>query len=218
MSSAEPSGQPNYQRVKLTSIFRVCELACDEDMTNFRPLELPYFRTPAMCANREFEKLASLGLKFQWPNPDHGSTRWKECISQRVTLFRHQEAICFKTGMTLLQVLTRTVYTASANAQPPDWIYTGKHIVKAIKYNHLQQTACLEEVPMKTLPWPADNTVNHNRTRLRAYLHLKQADTVFDDKSRMSSGPARSNCDFCVSLMTVSSILRPKYNFGIAMS
>lgn len=172
----------------------------------FRRHELPYFRTPRICANQEFEKLASLGLKFQWPNPD-GSGQWKECVSQRVTLFRIREAICFKTGIILLQVLTRTIYIPSATTKPPDWVYTGKHIVKAIRYNHLAQIAKLEEVPMTTLVWPKDHTVNDNRDRLARYLQGKGADTVFDDRSQMSSGPKRSTCDFCVSLMTVSSTL-----------
>lgn len=81
-----------------------------------------------------------------------------------------------------------------------------RNTVKTIKYNHLRQTQTLEVVPRRIVPWPKDNTVDDNRTRLKAYLKGKGADTVFDDKEQMVKPrrPARGNCNLCYSLMSAS--------------
>ncbi|KAG8163583.1 hypothetical protein KVR01_006880 [Diaporthe batatas] len=156
-----------------------------------------------ICGNPEIEKLASMGLKFQWEDPSSG--QWKECIGQRQRLFRNGEVSQLTTGMHIFSILTQRVYVSHNNTQPPDWMATGyRNTVKKIKYDHLKQTQTLETVVRRTVPWPKDNTVNENRMRLQAYLQGKGADTVLDDKKRMAKprGPARENCDLCYSLMT----------------
>lgn len=179
-------------------------------MQIFRRHDIPFIRIPSICGNPEVEKLASLGLKYQWEDPSSG--RWKECIGQRRRLFRNKEASQLSTGMHIFSILTQTIYVSSPTTQVPKWVDTGyRNTVKTIKYNHLRQTQTLEVVPRRTLPWPKDHTVDDNRIRLQTYLQGKESDTVFDDKKQMSkkAGPARGNCDLCYSLMSVSWILIP---------
>lgn len=189
---------------------RLIEMCCDEDMQVFRRHDIPFIRIPSICGNPEIEKLASMGLKFQWE--DASSGQWKECIGQRQRLFRKGEVSQLTTGMHLFSILTQRVYVGHNNTQTPAWMATGyRNTVKKIKYDHLKQTQTLETMIRRTVPWPKDNTVNKNRMRLQAYLQGKGADTVFDDKEQMAKpnygGPARGNCDLCYSLMTVSASL-----------
>lgn len=183
-------------------------------MREFRRHDIPFIRIPSVCGNSEVEKLASLGLKYQWEDP--GSGQWKECIAQRRRLFRNKEVSQLSTGMHIFSILTQTIYVSSPTAQIPKWMEKGyRNTVKTIKYNHLRQTQTLEVVPRRTVFWPKDNTIDENRVRLQAYLQGKGADTVFDDKKQMTKprGPPRGNCDLCYSLMSVSGISMPYLSF-----
>ena len=79
-------------------------------MQNFRSHEVSYFRIPSIGPNEEFAKLASLGLKFQWPNPSSSSGQWQEAVAQRVTMTSCKKPTSLKTGMMILAMLTRSIY------------------------------------------------------------------------------------------------------------
>lgn len=176
-------------------------MCCDEGMQNFRQHDFPLFRVPNICANPEYEKLSSVNLKFQWVDPDTGT--WKEGMSQRVHIFNGEDTPQqIKTGMNVFAILTQTQYTDSESSKAPNWLRRGlRQTVKRINYDHLNQTQTLRNVPLKSVPWPDDNTVDDNRTRLRAAVNGK-GNTVFDKKPTMPSG--RQSCDLCSSLMMVS--------------
>lgn len=170
-------------------------------MQNFRSHDMPYFRVPRICANPEHEKLASLGLKFQWID---ASGQWKELATQRVQLFKGTRAHTVRSGMRILAVLTQTIYVNGPTTQVPTWLNSdSRNAVKYVDYRHLQQTQILKDMPETTIEWPEDNTVDYNRQRLQRYVQDKGSDTTFDDRDR---APCRNRkaCDLCYSLMTVS--------------
>lgn len=158
-----------------------------------------------MCSNPEYEKLAGLSLKYQWA--DAVSGQWKEAVAQRVILFNLGQAVGIRTGMRILAILTRTIYVDGANTRAPNWlISTSRNTVKFIQYDHLKQSQVLKEIQQRTVHWPEDHSVQHNRMRLQQYIQDKASDTVIGDRDQIAGG-ARQNCDLCYSLMTVSPTL-----------
>lgn len=71
-------------------------------MREFRRHDLPFIRIPSVCGNSKVEKLALLGLKYQWEDP--GSGRWKEYIAQRRRLSRNKEISHLSTGMHIFSI------------------------------------------------------------------------------------------------------------------
>lgn len=171
-------------------------------MQNFRKHDMPYFRVPRICANPEFEKIASLGLRVQWVD---ASGQWKELTTQRVNLFKDNRPVVVRSGLRILTLLTQTIYIDGPTTKVPAWISsTSRHSVNCIEYNHLEQTRTLRKVLQTILEWPEDNTVDHNRRRLQRYVQDRGSDTIFDDRDKTPTIGNRQACDFCYSLMDVS--------------
>lgn len=168
---------------------------------------MPYFRAPTIGANSEYEKLASLGLKFQWTDATSGE--WKEAAAQRVNLFREERPVFIRTGMRILGTLTGTIYQ-DGTGQVPGWMLArSRNVVKRLVYDHLRQTNTLENVPQHVVAWPRDHTVDHNRGRLRRYVQDKGSDTVLDDRAQMAGNSKGRSCDLCLSLTMVGLVPTP---------
>ncbi|KAF4331595.1 hypothetical protein FBEOM_14649 [Fusarium beomiforme] len=120
---------------------------------------------PKIGRNSELEKLGSLAVMIQWL--PEGETNWKQYYLERQRLWKPMSEAnpalkMYHFGLGILCDVEQVTYTDS-----PEWVLPMlPSKVNFLRYDHLQQKRVLEVVQARTLVWPDNYTMEHNKQRL----------------------------------------------------